>query len=165
VLLAPVVEHPLLHLLPGVEVLFENRHVLVLSKPPGVLVHPVVGTPNKGAGSVTVCDALVASYGTENLSSLGSFPGIVHRLDRGTSGAMTVAKTNLAHALLVTCFFTRKTSKTYHALVHGLPTPLPAGDDPSSHEKEGGKAGAKQGFVRGLVCGASTVIRRGAIGV
>jgi hypothetical protein len=36
-----------------------------------------------------VCDALVAAYGTENLSSLGAFPGIVHRLDRGTSGAMT----------------------------------------------------------------------------
>ena len=36
-----------------------------------------------------MCDALVAAYGTENLSSLGAYPGIVHRLDRGTSGAMT----------------------------------------------------------------------------
>ena len=57
---------------------------------------------------------------------------------------MTVAKTNEAHALLVTCFFTRKTAKTYHALVHGVPTPLPGAE-------AGG--GAKEGHVCGRVDG------------
>ncbi len=73
---------------------------------------------------------------------------------------MTVAKTNEAHALLVTCFFTRKTAKTYHALVHGLPTPLPAGGDaPASAPaavgpgQEGRKAGAGDGSKEGYVCG------------
>ena len=113
--------HPLSVAVAGVEVLFENEHVLVLSKPNGLLVHPVVGTPIKGPSSATLCDGLLAVYTSNQLSSLGEFPGIVHRLDRGTSGVMCVAKTNKAHALLVSSFFARHSSKTYHALVHGCP--------------------------------------------
>ena len=113
--------HPLSVAVPGLEVLFENEHVLVLSKPNGLLVHPVVGTPIKGPSSATLCDGLLAVYTSNQLSSLGEFPGIVHRLDRGTSGVMCVAKTNKAHALLVSSFFARHSAKTYHALVHGCP--------------------------------------------
>ena len=55
---------------------------------------------------------------------------------------MTVAKTNEAHALLVTCFFTRKTAKTYHALVHGVPTPLPGAEAGGGGGCAGGDAAA-----------------------
>jgi len=113
--------HPLQQIFTDMEVLFESEDVLVLSKPSGVLMHPVKSTPNKGRASVTLADALMKVYGEDGLSQISEFPGIVHRLDKGTSGILFIAKSDLAHALLASLFFKRKVQKRYQALVPSCP--------------------------------------------
>jgi len=106
---------------PGVEVVvvYEDADVIVVDKPPGLVVHP-------GAGhrTGTLVHGLVARY--PELSALpaevGSEPdrpGIVHRLDRGTSGLMVVARTSDAYHSLVAQLSAREVSRTYRALVLG----------------------------------------------
>jgi len=96
------------------DVLFEDGDVVVVNKPPGLVVHPAAG-----AYSGTLANALVFHF--QNLSGRGgSFrPGIVHRLDRDTSGLMVVAKTASAHEKLSDQFRARTVYKSYVALVHG----------------------------------------------
>jgi len=91
-------------------------------------VHRAVGTPGK---EFTLVEHVAASG--RQLSRIGSPGGVVHRLDKGTSGVLVLAKTDRAHASLVTAFFRRATSKTYLALVSGEPTPMnsvPTGRSP-----------------------------------
>lgn len=97
----------------GVRIAFEDDHVIVAFKPPGLLVHRVEGTPVK---EKSLCE-IVASSGRP-LSSLGPShaAGVTHRLDKGTSGLIVLAKSNLAHAALVMTFFRRLVSKSYLAL-------------------------------------------------
>jgi 23S rRNA pseudouridine1911/1915/1917 synthase len=97
-----------------VDVLYEDDDVAVVNKPAGVIVHPGAGTT---AG--TLAGALLHRFG--NLSALGGpmRPGIVHRLDKGTSGALIVARNDEAHRALVAQFQGREVAKTYLALVHG----------------------------------------------
>ena len=64
------------------KVLREDDEIVYISKPAGVLVHPVKGTPNSGPGAVTVSDAAMRCYGERGISTVGEYPGIVHRLDR-----------------------------------------------------------------------------------
>lgn len=98
------------------EVLYEDPDVVVVSKPAGMIVHP-------GAGKTTgtVAAALLSRFGSGGLSSLGGplRPGIVHRLDRGTSGVLLVARNDAAHRKLVEEFRSRRVDKTYVALLHG----------------------------------------------
>lgn len=101
------------------DIVYEDRDILVLNKPPGLVVHP-------GAGhrSGTLLNALL--YHCPELQEIGevSRPGLVHRLDKDTSGLLVVAKTALAHQSLVAQFAARETKKTYLALVWGrLPEP------------------------------------------
>jgi len=86
----------------------------ILPRPAGMVVHA-----GAGATGGTLVNALLHHFGT--LSSLGGNlrPGIVHRLDRGTSGAMVVARTDAAHRALAEQFRSRVVSKTYVALLHG----------------------------------------------
>ncbi len=97
-------------------ILYEDSSLLVLSKPPGLVVHP--GNGNVGGtlvnGLVHHCDT-IAGIGDEIR------PGIVHRLDKDTSGIMAVAKTETAHRRLVEAFSAREVEKVYYALVHGIP--------------------------------------------
>lgn len=95
-------------------VLFEDNDILVIDKPAGMVVHP--GAGNKEG---TLVHALLGR-GSE-LSSLGGHqrPGIVHRLDKETSGLLLVAKNNRAHRALQSQFEARSLSKTYTALVKG----------------------------------------------
>ncbi len=97
-------------------ILFEDETLAVIDKPPGMVVHP-----SKGHGTGTLAAAL--RYHFDNLSSVGgpARPGIVHRLDRDTSGVIVVAKTDVAHAKLAAQFADRTTEKEYHAIVCGLP--------------------------------------------
>jgi len=99
---------------PVLEVLFEDDHVLVVNKPPMVVVHPA----RSGQGG-TLVDAL-REY-TDRLSAVGGAdrPGIVHRLDRGTSGILVVARTDEAHRGLARQFKARTVEKRYRALVWG----------------------------------------------
>jgi 23S rRNA pseudouridine1911/1915/1917 synthase len=100
-------------------ILFEDRHLLVLDKPAGLVVHPA---PGHAEG--TLVNALLAHCG-DSLPGIGGErrPGIVHRLDRDTSGVMVVAKTEPALATLSAAFAARDIERVYLALVWGIPAP------------------------------------------
>ncbi len=97
------------------KILHEDQDLLVLNKSPGMVVHPGAGN-QRG----TLVNALLAHCGA-SLSGIGGVlrPGIVHRLDKDTSGMMVVAKTDAAHRALSAQFKARTVSKTYLALVRG----------------------------------------------
>lgn len=99
------------------EILFEDKHLVVLNKPAGMVVHPGVGT-----GEDTLVHALLAHCAGE-LSGVGGVerPGIVHRIDKETTGAIVVAKTDAAHRALADQFASRALVKEYIALVSGSP--------------------------------------------
>jgi 23S rRNA pseudouridine1911/1915/1917 synthase len=96
-------------------VLYEDQDLLVLNKPSGVVVHPAAGHR-----SGTLVNALLYHY--PELPGIGGVerPGIVHRLDRETSGCLMVAKTERAHQVLTRQFQMRQIEKKYLALVHGI---------------------------------------------
>ena len=101
----------------ALEILFEDEHLLVVNKPAGMVVHPGAGT-----GDDTLVHALLA-HCAGGLSGIGGVerPGIVHRLDRETTGAIVVAKTDTAHRGLAEQFADRHLHKQYLALVCGVP--------------------------------------------
>lgn len=97
-------------------VLKEDPTFIVISKPAGLVVHPGSGNPEH-----TLVNGLLYRY--EDLRKAGDEdrPGIVHRLDKDTSGIMVVARTANAHANLAKQFKDRQVKKTYLALIHGIP--------------------------------------------
>lgn len=96
------------------EVVFEDDHVIVINKPAGLVVHPAAGIH-----SGTLANAL--AYHFQQLSNAGSIrPGIVHRLDKDTSGLLVVAKTESGHENLSDQFRAREVFKSYVALVYGV---------------------------------------------
>jgi 23S rRNA pseudouridine1911/1915/1917 synthase len=97
-------------------VLYEDEHLLAIDKPPGIVVHP-----SPGHGSGTLVNALL--HHVRDLPGVGGElrPGIVHRLDRDTSGVLLVAKSDLAHASLSRQMKKRAMRKEYLALVAGVP--------------------------------------------
>ncbi len=127
-------------------ILYEDSDLLVIDKPAGLVVHPAPGHADG-----TLVNALLAHCG-DSLPGIGGErrPGIVHRLDRDTSGVMVVAKTEQALAVLSAAFAARDLDRAYLALVWGLPTPAsgeiegPIGRDPRDRKrmamlKSGGK--------------------------
>ncbi|HEX2801507.1 MAG TPA: RluA family pseudouridine synthase, partial [Phenylobacterium sp.] len=98
-------------------VLFEDAHLIVIDKPPGMAVHPAPGTP---AG--TLVNALLHHCGS-SLSGIGGVarPGIVHRIDKDTSGIVVVAKTDAAHQGLSALFHSHDIERVYVALTRGAP--------------------------------------------
>lgn len=116
-------------------ILHDDADLVVVNKPPGMVVHPAAGHE-----SGTLVNALL--HHVTGLSGIGGEqrPGIVHRLDRGTSGAMVVAKHDAAHAELSRQFADREVEKEYVALVWGLLNTgrridAPLGRDPSNRQK------------------------------
>jgi len=99
------------------EVIFEDKHLIVLNKSAGMVVHPGVGT-----GEDTMVHALLAHCAGQ-LSGIGGVerPGIVHRIDKDTTGLIVVAKTDEAHRALSDQFAERSLVKEYVALVSGVP--------------------------------------------
>lgn len=95
---------------------FEDEHLLVVAKPAGLVVHPGAGTPDG-----TLIDALVAAGGALAPAGGAGRPGVVHRLDRDTSGLLMVARTDEAHAGLVEALRERRVTRHYLALVAGIP--------------------------------------------
>ncbi len=98
----------------GLDVLYEDDQILVIDKKPGMVVHP-----GAGVHSGTLVNALVHRYGEEILSSDPVRPGIVHRLDKDTSGVMVIAKTRSAHEVLADAFKNHDLRKEYVAVVEG----------------------------------------------
>lgn len=96
-------------------ILFEDKDLLVLNKPPGLVVHPAAGHEEH-----TLVNALL-HYCHGELSGIGGVarPGIVHRLDKETSGCLVVAKNDKTHIELSAQFASRKIDKVYHAIVCG----------------------------------------------
>jgi 23S rRNA pseudouridine1911/1915/1917 synthase len=99
------------------DVIFEDKHMLAINKPAGMVVHPGAAT-----GEDTLVHALLA-HCAGSLSGIGGVerPGIVHRLDRETSGIILVAKNDVAHRALAEQFAERSLQKEYLALVSGAP--------------------------------------------
>ncbi len=98
-------------------IIYEDDYLMVLNKPAGLTVHPGAGNYDK-----TLANALVA-YAKENLSKLGGEfrPGIVHRLDKDTSGLMIIAKDDQTHQILSENLSEREIKRLYLALVYGSP--------------------------------------------
>jgi 23S rRNA pseudouridine1911/1915/1917 synthase len=101
-------------------ILFEDADLIVLDKPAGLVVHPAPGNWDN-----TLVNALLAHCGP-GFTGIGAErrPGIVHRLDKDTSGVMVVAKTQLANDRLTAAFAARDLERTYRALCWGVPNPV-----------------------------------------
>jgi 23S rRNA pseudouridine1911/1915/1917 synthase len=101
------------------DVVYEDAHLAVINKPAGMMVHAGSGQNEDARSGGTLVNALLHRF--KALSSTGGElrPGIVHRLDKDTSGLIIVAKNDKAHAALAELFSSREISKTYIALVHG----------------------------------------------
>ena len=154
------------------DILYEDPDVIVLMKPPGMAVHPGPGTPDR-----TLVNALIAHCG-DSLSGIGGVrrPGIVHRLDKDTSGLLVAAKTDLAHQGLAADFARHTIERAYLAVVWGIPSPRSGeiegaiGRHPTNRKKmaivaRGGKpALTRYKVVRPLGRGASLVECRLATG-
>lgn len=99
-------------------ILYEDDHMLVIDKPAMVVVHPAVGNAEG-----TVVNALYGRYPglLERFGNVSLRPGIVHRLDKETSGCLAIAKTPDAQFQLGTAFAERRTGKCYLAVVRGIP--------------------------------------------
>jgi 23S rRNA pseudouridine1911/1915/1917 synthase len=118
------VEAPALKAIPEdipLDVVFEDRNLAVVNKPAGMVVHAGAGSPEDERNRGTLVNALMFRF--NKLSGVGGElrPGIVHRLDKDTSGLLVVAKSDRAHQKLAEQFSTRQVSKTYLALVHNWP--------------------------------------------
>jgi len=102
------------------EILFEDEHLLVLNKPAGIVVHPA---PGNWTG--TLVNALLHHFETSGgtVSTIGGKerPGLVHRLDKDTSGVMVIAKTDQAHRHLASQFKHHTITRMYEALIFGVP--------------------------------------------
>ena len=100
-------------------ILYEDAHLIVVDKPAGMAVHPAPGTPDG-----TLVNALLHHCG-DSLSGVGGVarPGIVHRLDKDTSGVMVAAKSDAAHQGLSKLFSTHDIDRLYVALTRGAPSP------------------------------------------
>jgi 23S rRNA pseudouridine1911/1915/1917 synthase len=128
---SPLVPEPM-----PLNILYEDDDILVVDKPSGLTVHPAPGHPGH-----TLVNAILAHF--PHLADIGDSlrPGIVHRLDRDTSGVMLVAKNRAAQADLAEQFKARSVAKVYLVLVKGHLTPesgiieAPIGRDPRNRKK------------------------------
>lgn len=102
------------------DIVFEDEHLIVINKPVGMVVHPAMGHHTG-----TLVNALLY-HCADSLSGINGVkrPGIVHRLDKDTSGLIIVAKTDYAHKHLAKQLATRTMSRQYMALVWGIPMPM-----------------------------------------
>jgi 23S rRNA pseudouridine1911/1915/1917 synthase len=121
----------------ALDIRYEDAHLIVVDKPAGLVVHPAPGNPDG-----TLVNALIAHCGAE-LRGIGGVrrPGIVHRLDKGTSGLIVAAKSEAAHLALSRDFASRRIDRAYGAFVWGVPQPLTGeivgniGRNPSNRKK------------------------------
>ena len=147
------------------EVFYEDDDVLVLDKPSGLVVHPAPGNPDK-----TLVNALISHCG-KSLSGIGgvSRPGIVHRLDKDTSGVMVVAKNDFSHRHLARQFSEHSLDRVYLALVWGMVSPVKGqilkniGRNPNSRRKmavldKGGKEAITNFKVKFFVGSHATLV-------
>ncbi len=104
---------------PGMRIVHDDEHIVVVDKPVGVAAHP-----SPGWLGTTVVGGLAAAGFRISTSGAAERQGVVHRLDVGTSGLMAVAKSEVAYTVLKQAFRERTVDKTYNALVQGYPDPM-----------------------------------------
>ncbi|MGO1118382.1 RluA family pseudouridine synthase [Rhodovibrionaceae bacterium A322] len=144
------------------DIVYEDDEVVVINKPVGLVVHPAPGNPDS-----TLVNALLAHCG-DSLQGIGGVkrPGIVHRLDKDTSGLMIAAKSDRAQQDLTEQFSSRSIQRRYQALVWGLPKPTegevdaPVGRNPRNRKKmavvsRNGKAAITRYKVLESFCGGA----------
>jgi 23S rRNA pseudouridine1911/1915/1917 synthase len=146
--LPPLAVHPLAEPIP-LTIIYEDEDILVIDKPAGLTVHPAPGHP-----SHTLVNAVLAHCPGLAMSNEPMRPGIVHRLDKDTSGLMVIAKNDFAREYLATQFKSRTVTKVYIVLVQGRLSPeqgvieAPIGRDPHSRRRmaivEAGKEATTQ---------------------
>ncbi|MDF3128013.1 RluA family pseudouridine synthase [Kiritimatiellaeota bacterium B1221] len=118
------------------EILYEDDDLIALNKQPGQVVHPAPGHPQG-----TVLNAMLFRYPEISEAGDPQRPGLVHRLDSGTSGVLLFARHEESLTKLQELFKQRKVNKTYHAICHGIPEPfeqtidLPIGRHPTHRQK------------------------------
>ncbi len=99
------------------EIIYEDKYLAIINKPSGLTVHP-----GAGINDCTLANALMYRFaGNLSSSNLALRPGIIHRLDKDTSGIMIIAKSDECHGKFATLFKNRLIQKTYIALVEGIP--------------------------------------------
>jgi len=98
------------------DILFEDEHLVAVNKPPAMVVHPA-----RGHWAGTLASALAFHFDQLSTAGGATRPGIVHRLDRDTSGVLVVAKSNQVHLALAQQFEKRTTEKEYFGIVRGVP--------------------------------------------
>lgn len=143
-------------------VVYEDAHLVVVNKPRGMVVHPAAGNPRG-----TLVNALLAHCG--DLSGIGGElrPGIVHRLDKDTTGLIVVAKSDLAHRALASQIANRIARRTYWALVWGTPSLLqgrvcaPIGRHPRDRQKMAIVTGGREAVTRYVVREVFPISSRG----
>lgn len=144
------------------KIIFEDDQFLVIDKQAGLTVHPGAGNQQN-----TMANALIAHCGS-SLSGIGGVmrPGIVHRLDKDTSGLIMAAKTDLAHQSLSKQISTRSLKRTYLAICWGVPRPMEGrieaniGRSPKNRKKmavvlSGGKTASTNYSVKEVLCGGA----------
>jgi 23S rRNA pseudouridine1911/1915/1917 synthase len=120
------------------DILYEDNHLVIVNKPAGLVVHPAPGNMDG-----TLVNALLAHCG-EQLTGIGGVerPGIVHRLDKGTSGAIVVAKSELAHRDLQDQMKAKTARREYLGVIYGVPQSVtgtvdaPIGRHPSDRKRQ-----------------------------
>jgi len=150
--LPPLPVHPLAEPIP-LTIIYEDEDILVIDKPAGLTVHPAPGHP-----SHTLVNAILAHCPGLAMSNEPMRPGIVHRLDKDTSGLIVIAKNDFAREYLAAQFKSRTVTKGYLVLVKGRLSPeqgiieAPIGRDPHSRRRmaivEAGKEATTQYQVR-----------------
>jgi len=150
--LPPLAGRPLAEPIP-LAIIYEDEDILVIDKPAGLTVHPAPGHP-----SHTLVNAILAHCPGLAMSKEATRPGIVHRLDKDTSGLIVIAKNDLAREYLAAQFKSRTVTKGYLVLVNGKLSPeqgiieAPIGRDPHSRRKmaiaEAGKEASTKYQVR-----------------
>lgn len=110
-----IIEPPLIEKKIDFDILYEDEYLIIINKPSGLVVHPGSGNKNN-----TLVNGLM--YYTNHLSDIGgeTRPGIVHRIDKNTSGIIMVAKDNNTHALLAKMFSNKEIKRKYIALIKGV---------------------------------------------
>lgn len=149
----------------SLQIVYEDDDLIVVDKPAGLVVHPAPGNPDR-----TLVNALIHHCG-DSLSGIGGVrrPGIVHRLDKETSGLIVVAKTDKTHSSLAKQFSDRSIERAYQAVVWGVPRPLTGeiegaiGRNPRNRRKmavvqRGGKPALTRYRVQRQVADAASIV-------
>jgi 23S rRNA pseudouridine1911/1915/1917 synthase len=121
-----------------IETVYENDHFLIIYKPDNIMVH----APSERSMAVTLVDWLLVNYPGISHVGYSDRPGIVHRLDKDTSGLLVVPRTPYAHAAFSKMFQERTIHKTYLAVVEGHPEPTGTIDIPIGRSPQGNKMAA-----------------------